>query len=138
MRGDQEDTLDVQTDSPTVRKGNISVTLTVAARKKWVIKSRDITSAFVQSVPIDRDVFVKPPVERRIPSVIWKLKKTVYGLVNASCGFYLNLSGDLVNSGCLKSKLDPAMFIYFEENNDENCKEPSGIAITRVDDIMSA
>ena len=29
------------------------------------------------------------------------------------------------------------MFIYFEENNDDICKEPSGIAITHVD-IMSA
>ena len=96
------------------------------------VKSRDITSAFLQSVPKDRDV------ERRIPGLIWKLKKNVYGLVNASHAFYLNLSGDLVNSGCLKSKLDPAMFIYFEENNDDICKEPSGIAITHVDDIMSA
>ena len=106
VRGDQEDTLDVQTDSPTVQKRIISVKLTMAARKKWVIKSQDNKSAFLQSVPKDRDVFVKRPVERRIPGVIWKLKKYVYGLVNASHGFYLNLSGDLVNSSCLKSKLD--------------------------------
>ena len=137
VRGDQEDTSDVQTDSPTVRKGNINFVLMISARNGWVVKSQDITAAFLQSVPIERDVFVRPPPERRVPGVIWKLKKTVYGLVDASRGFYLNLSGELINNGCEKSKMDPAMFLYFGENNDEVSKEPSGVAVTHVDDVLS-
>ena len=137
VRGDQEDTSDVQTDSPTVRKGNINFVLMISARNGWVVKSQDITAAFLQSVPIERDVFVRPPPERRVPGVIWKLKKTVYGLVDASRGFYLNLSGELINNGCEKSKMDPAMFLYFDENNDEVSKEPSGVAVTHVDDVLS-
>ena len=135
VRGDQEDTSDVQTDSPTVRKGNINFVLMISARNGWVVKSQDIAAAFLQSVPIERDVFVRPPPERRVPGVIWKLKKTVYGLVDASRGFYLNLSGELINDGCEKSKMDPAMFLYFGENNDEVSKEPSGVAITHVYDV---
>ena len=87
VRGDQEDTSDVQTDSPTFCKGNINFVLMISARNGWVVKSQDITAAFLQSVPIERDVFVRPPPERRVPGVIWKLKKTVYGLVDASRGF---------------------------------------------------
>ena len=87
IRGDQEDTLDVRGDSPTVRKSNINVFLMCAARMRWKIKSSDVTSAFLQSTPIERDVFVKPPVERRVPGVLWKLTKLVYGLVDASRGF---------------------------------------------------
>ena len=64
------------------------------------------------------------------------MKKTVYGLVDASRGFYLNLSGELINNGCEKSKMDPAMFLYFGENNDEVSKEPSGVAVTHVDDVL--
>ena len=55
VRGDQEDTSDVQTDSPTVRKGNINFVLMISARNGWVVKSQDITAAFLQSVPIERE-----------------------------------------------------------------------------------
>ena len=73
----------MQRDSPTVRKSNINILLMAAARNKWPVKSQDVSSAFLQSVPIERDVYVKPPKERRIPGVVWKLNKTVYGLVDA-------------------------------------------------------
>ena len=56
---------------------------------------------------------MKPPTERRVQEIIWKLKKTVYGLDDASRGFDLNISGDLVKVGYRKSHLDPAMLIYF-------------------------
>ena len=45
IRGDQEDTLDVRGDSPTVRKSNINVFLMCAARMRWKIKSSDVTAA---------------------------------------------------------------------------------------------
>jgi hypothetical protein len=127
-RGDQENTDDVQTDSPTVRKGHINILRMLAARNNWVIRSQDVTSAFLKSIPI----------ERRVPGVLWKLKKTVYGLVDASRGFYLNFSGYLVEKGCQKSKMDPAMFIYFKGKQESVCKEPDGVAVTHVDDVMSA
>ena len=127
----------MQTDSPTVRKGNINFVLMISARNCWIVKSQDVTAAVLQSVPIGREVFVRPPPERRVPGVIWKLKKSVYGLVDASRGFYLNPSGELINNGCEKSKMDPAMFLYFVENNDEVFKEPSGVAITHVDDVQT-
>ena len=139
VRGDLEMTEDIQTDSPTVRKSNIKLVLTASARQHFDIKSQDVSSAFLQSKPIERDIFVRPPRERRIPGVIWRLKKTVYGLVDASRGFYLNFSQNLMDLGCEKMKMDPAMFIYFDENkNTEEVKEPIGLAVTHVDDMLSA
>ena len=70
--------------------------------------------------------------------MIWKLNKTVYGLVDASRGFYLNFSGELLERGCIKSRMDPAMFIHFDGEQDEYNREPDGVAVTHVDDIMSA
>ena len=83
VRGDQEEASAVRKDSPTVRKGNIKIFATVAAKEGWEIKTCDVTSAFLQGVEIDRDVFIRPPVEKRIPGVLWKLLKAVYGLVDA-------------------------------------------------------
>ena len=54
VRGDQENTENIQTDSPTVRKGNINIVLMLAARNQWTIRSQDVTSAFLQSAPIER------------------------------------------------------------------------------------
>ena len=138
IRGDQEEETElIQTDSPTVRKQNINILLMVAARNRWDIKSDDVSSAFLQSVPIDREIFVIPPRERKIPGVIWRLKKSVYGLVDASRGFYQNFSQHLIDLGCKKAIMDPAMYIRFENTAEEAFKEPTGIAVTHVDDVLS-
>ena len=81
----------IRTDSPTIRKGNIKVFLTVAAKQNWKIETSDVSCAFLQTVNLDRDVYVLPPRERRKPGFILKLCRPVYGLVDASRGFYLNL-----------------------------------------------
>ena len=41
--------------------------------------------------------------------------------------------------GCVPSKVDLAMYIFFNEKNpDEKDREPSGIAVTHVDDVIHA
>ena len=139
IRGDHEDTSEMRKDSPTVRKGNIKLVLMIAATKHWEIKTSDVSNAFLQGVPIEREVFVNPPKERRVPGTIWKLKKTAYGLADASRGFFLSFSGEIENLGCEKSLLDPALYIYFPSTqNQEEDKEPVGLAVTHVDDILHA
>ena len=76
IRGDLEDTENVKTDAPTVRKANVKTLLMIAATEGWEIRSSDVQSAFLQSVPLERDVFVLPPKEKRVPGLLWKLKKT--------------------------------------------------------------
>ena len=46
--------------------------------------------AFFQSDPIEREVFIWPPVEMNLPKdKVLQLKKTAYGLVDASRAFFL-------------------------------------------------
>ena len=116
IRGDQEDTEGIRKYSPTVQKGYIKTYLTVTAKQGWVVKTSDVSSAFLQSIPIEREVFMSPPKERQIPGIIWCLTKTVYGLADASRGFYLSFSGEMSELGCVKLRLDPALFIYFKNN----------------------
>ena len=133
IRGDQEETTGVRKDSPTVRKGNIKIFVTIAAREGWQIMTSDVASAFLQGLEIDRDVFVLPPVERRIPGVLWKLLKPVYGLVDAPRGWYLALDEEFTKNGCEKCSLDPAMYLSFTTEDE---KRLDGLALTHVDDIL--
>ena len=139
IRGDQEDTEGIRKDSPTVRKPNIKVFLMVCAKEGFAIQTSDVSAAFLQSVPIEREVFVLPPKERRERGKLWRLTKTVYGLADASRGFYMSFSGELVKLGCSKAKMDPAMFILFQKYTDEEEpweKQPLGAAVSHVDDVL--
>ena len=63
--------------------------------------------------------------------VIWRMIKRAYGFTDASRGFYLELSRTLVALGCRQSNLDPALYLW---HNDQG--EVQGMALTHVDDIL--
>ena len=135
IRGDQEDAENIRSDSPTVRKGNIKIFAAVAAKEGWEICTSDVTCAFLQGAKLERDVFVLPPRERRVPGILWRLLKPVYGLVDAPRGWYLALDEKLIKSGCTKCNLDPAMYFQFSDDSEKE-KGLSGIALTHVDDVL--
>ncbi len=134
IRGDQEESEGIRKDSPTVKKGNIKIFAVIASLEKWDIKTSDVASAFLQGMEIDRDVFVLPPKERRVPNVLWRLLKPVYGLVDAPRGWYLALDEEFLKAGCERCLLDPAMYLHFTQEGDE--KKVAGMALTHVDDVL--
>ena len=141
VRGDQETEKHlIPTDSPTVAKISIRILLLAAAKEKWELTASDVTSAFLQSTPIDREVLVRPPREANAPQgFVWRLKKTVYGLLDASRGFYKNFAENLVGLGMEVSRVDPAMFYFFDDDSTKDSEERnlSGIITTHVDDSLT-
>jgi hypothetical protein len=96
VRGFEEDT-NVPKDSPTVGKSTVRVFLAIAANKGWTVKTTDIKSAFLQSQPLERDVFLTPPKEARVPpGRVWHLRKCLYGLKDAARQFYDSIVGELI------------------------------------------
>lgn len=81
IRGDVEGTDAIRADSLMFRKGNIKTLLLIAAKEGWKVTTSDVPAAFLQYVPITR-----------------KLKRTVYGLVDASRGLHLSFSQKLAAS----------------------------------------
>ena len=73
-----------QSDSPTAQKESMKIFLAVAANEGYKIKTLDVTSAFLQGCSLKREVFVQPPPECQKDGLIWKLKKSCYGLYDAS------------------------------------------------------
>ena len=97
-RGFQEDHKP-QADSPTAMKESIKVFLAVAANENFNIQSIDIRAAFLQSRFLDRDVFVNPPKDLKKEGILWKLKKPLYGLDDASRKFWLRMKDILKHEG---------------------------------------
>ena len=132
IRGDQEqDKENIRTDSPTINKINIKLFYVLSVYFGWDVRSADIKSAFLQGAKLDRDVYVRPPLERRIAGIIWKMLKRAYGFVDASRGFYLELDKTLVELGCKASIYDPALYMYF--GADEIL---AGLLLAHVDDLL--
>ena len=132
-RGFQE-TQYVPSDSPTVAKTAFRTVLAIAASHGWVITTTDIKSAFLQGNFIDRDVYLRPPKEAGAPvGVIWKLKKSLYGLYDGARQFYLSVHNELTKLGCAVSSVDPSVFYYVGFNG-----QLAGVLISHVDDFLHA
>jgi hypothetical protein len=108
--------------------------LTVAASLKWVVKTTDIKSAFLQGMPLERDVYLVPPPEAEADQdVVWKLKKCLYGLNDAARRFYDSVVHELLQLGCVKSSLDPSLFLKKSEQG-----EIVGMLVSHIDDFLHA
>ena len=125
-----EELCNVQTDSPTVAKPTVRIMFALSSTFKWTIEAMDITSAFLQAKKIQRDVFIKPPADIRKRGLIWKLQKPLYGLGDSARLWYLTLKGHLLSVGCVISKLDKSLFMYYENN------KLQGLVVIHVDDIL--
>ena len=129
-RGFEEDTSGVQTDSPTCGKESLRVVLAIAASQSWSCHSIDVKAAFLQGSPLEREVFLRPPVEANAGSHVWRMKTCVYGLNDASRYWYLRVRQELLNLGMVASKLDAALFYWRAEDGLE------GIITCHVDDFL--
>ena len=126
-----EESEKLERDSPTVAKSTMRLMIVTAINKGWTLKSTDIKCAFLQGNEMQRDVFIKPPTEaKREARKVWRLKKTLYGLVDAAKQFYNSVREELLSLGMKQSKVDPALFYKVNDG------EVIGALITHIDDFM--
>ena len=130
-RGFQE-TGEFPTDSPTVQKGSVRLILALAATNSWTLKTIDISSAFLQGDEMDRDVFVKPPKEANALDKIWRLKRCLYGLKDASRKWYFKVLNKLKEKGFQKSCMDKGLFFLIKDG------VLIGVVGIHVDDFLQA
>ena len=131
-RGFQENNQDLPTNSPTCNKESIRIILSVIASLQWKIHTLDVAAAFLQGKDLDREIYIKPPKQANCPGKLWRLKKCVYGLDDASRFWYFRVKEELIRLGCEKSKYDGSLFSYHHE-----C-ELQGLISLHVDDFMWA
>ena len=131
-RGFEENDKDnIQKDSPTCGSDSLRVVLATLAQKGWSPHSIDIKTAFLQGSEISREVYIKPPAEAKTKGIIWKLRKCVYGLSDASLSWYNKVKEILGHSGVEVSRLDPAVFLWKNQQG-----YVQGLIACHVDDFL--
>ena len=128
VRGYEEETKS-RSDSPTCMKDNVRMLLAIAVGKGWNLDVLDVKAAFLQGKSIERELYITPPKEFRKEGVLWKLKKVVYGLTDASRSWYLKISQVLEDLGMKVCELDKAVFRYGNGSLE-------GIIMVHVDDLL--
>ena len=78
-------------------------------------------AAFLQAKELEREIYMVPPKDVKKESVIWKLKKPLYGLNDASRKFWLNVKEVFRKMGL--KKLDGDEALYFKKNKEGDLEE---------------
>ena len=102
-----------------------------APNKDWVSEIIDVKTAFLQGEPLTRDVHIIPPKEWQ-DTCIYRLKKGIYGLLDASRHWYNRVRRELLSAGCNISKVDSSLF-YHKVND-----RLHGLVCIHVDDVWFA
>ena len=119
----------IRSDSPTCLKTSLRLILCIASSSQWMVRVLDITSAFLQGRQIQREVYLKPPKEAGSKG-FWKLKKTIYGLSDASRQWYLKVKESLIAYGMTMSIYDEAFFFNIHKG------QLQGMIALHVDDFF--
>ena len=130
VHGNQE-MYEVRSDSPTVTKQSLRLVFTIAAQFGWEVITSDVTSAFLQSDKLDREVFVQPPSDIRVPGTLWRLETPMYGLDDSGLKWYKTVDNKLRKLGCQRLHTDLAVFYYIKDN------KLRGITAWHVDDMIT-
>ena len=85
---EEKNTEDLRKDSPTCMKESLRLLAIIVSPERWKIRSLDIKSAFLQGKETQRNICLNPPKEAGCDGKLWELKKTIYGLGDASRKYY--------------------------------------------------
>ena len=129
VRGFEED-IYPQSDSPTAHQDSFKLFLAIAANEGFKLKSLDVTSAFLQGEPLERDVFMEPPKEAKVEGKVWKLMKSAYGLYDASRKWFLAVKAEVLGIGMKPVSGDEAVFHMIKDGI------LIGLCLLHVDDFL--
>merc|ERR1712148_99189 len=99
-----------QADSPTMRRESLKLFFSLAANEGFKLRSVDIRAAFLQAKTLEREIFLLPPRDVKNEGLLWKLKKPLYGLNDASRKFWLKVKEVFEKFGLRKLVRDEALY----------------------------
>lgn len=127
----------VDTFSPVAKLTTMKTLLAVSAAKNWSLTMLDISNAFLNG-DLDEKIYISlppgytpQPGVTLPPNVVCKLKKSLYGLKQASRQWFIKFSITLLHLGFQKSQTDHTLFI-------KNINGKYVAVLFYVDDIIIA
>jgi Reverse transcriptase (RNA-dependent DNA polymerase) len=109
----------------------VRILLSVATNLGWDLYQMDVKNTFFQGIMEEEVYMTLPPGHKNTsnPSLVCRLKKTIYGLKQSPRAWYANLSFSLLKNNFIKSTADSSMFIKHSQNT-------TIIVLVYVDDII--
>jgi hypothetical protein len=120
-----------ETFAPVAKYTSIRTIIALAAKMKWKLHQMDVKTSFLNGI-IEEEVYIEQhqgfEVEDR-KSHVYRLKKSLYGLMQASRAWYGRIDSFLTSLGFTKSKSDSNLYFRIMDN------EPV-ILLLYVDDLF--
>ena len=131
------DLLTIQRDSPTLSTLNRNLLLSQAAQHGWGVQVGDIKTAFLNGDPteFEREIYGEPPDDVRDllglkERELFRIRKAVYGLLNAPRRWFEKLAKELLRLGWMRSRLEPCVWRMFDQG------KLIGLLGVHVDDVL--
>ena len=127
----------LEVSSPTGTRLSRQLLLLEASVRRWNIESADVKTAFLQSAPKDRSLYVRLPRDAaRIMQIekfpYMKLVKPMYGQIEAPREWFKEATRRLIKCEFTVHPLDPCFFMAFKQN------QLVGLVHLHVDDMLVA
>ena len=129
------DLTEVPRDSPTLSAASEALIMQWVASHKYRLISGDIKIAFLSGDEDIRNIFISPPDDVRQMlnldhETVQRLRKAVYGLVNAPKKWWDRLKTSLIKHGFTSCALDPCAFVLRKSG------KIHGVLGVHVDDVI--
>lgn len=122
---------DNETFAPVSRQERVRAILALAAQKGWKVYQLDVKSNLPSTMVIFKKI-KQPPgfIVKRQEKKVLKLKKALYGLLQAPRAWYSKVDSDFISQGFRRSCSEPTLYI--------KCQSTSEILILElyVDDLI--
>ena len=120
------DLTEVPRDSPTLSAASEALIMQWVASHKYRLISGDIKTAFLSGDEDIRNIFISPPDDVRQMlnldhETVLRLRKAVYGLVNAPKKWWDRLKTSLIKHGFTSCALDPCAFVLRKSGKSMEC-----------------
>ena len=129
------DLTEVPRDSPTLSAASEALLMQWVASHKYRLISGDIKTAFLSGDEDIRNIFISPPDDVRQMlnldhETVLRLRKAVYGLVNAPKKWWDRLKTSLIKHGFTSCALDPCALVLRKSG------KIHGVLGVHVDDVI--
>ncbi|CAE7724502.1 GIP [Symbiodinium sp. CCMP2592] len=141
----------LQTTAPTVSRQSVMLLMQILASRLadgWKAYAGDITAAFLNGGPLERELYLKQPrtgLGNLHPAQLLRIKKGIFGLVDSPHSWWERFKGDVTTlkpvledgTECVieQCPLDPCVF-FVKKVIEGSLSEPIAYIAVHVDDVL--